>query len=144
VVAEAIAFLAVAQSVVCQLERQPSEFDSAPPRMLLKAGNSRSERQTLDSHPVCGCASAGNYLLHSRWFAEVVMFIMNPMEYEMLREVDALPPGTRRSGRIPVKRSEMRVVANRKDRRAMAKGKPSKGTGKDRRLKRNRGKKKRR
>jgi hypothetical protein len=37
-----------------------------------------------------------------------------------------------------------RTVANREDRRAMAKGKPSKGTGRDKRLKRNRGKKKRR
>lgn len=35
-------------------------------------------------------------------------------------------------------------MPNRKDRRVkMAKGKPSKGTGKDKRLKRNRGKKKR-
>lgn len=59
------------------------------------------------------------------------MFIMNPVG-GMFTEAD-----------VPVK-PHFKLVPNRKDRRAMAKGKPSKGTGKDKRLKRNRGKKKRR
>lgn len=72
------------------------------------------------------------------------MFILNPHEYSLLARHGMLPPGAKESTRVPSEQNPVSVVPNREERRRaerMAKGKPSKGTRKDKRLKRNRRKK---
>lgn len=72
------------------------------------------------------------------------MFIMNSAEYSLLARHGITPPTAKESSRVPSEQSPVTVVPNREDRRRdqrMARGKPSKGTRKDRRLKRNRRKK---
>lgn len=66
------------------------------------------------------------------------MFILNPSEYSLMARHGVLPPGAKESTRVPGEQNPVTVVPNRRDRRVMARGKPSKGTKKDRRLKRNR------
>lgn len=73
------------------------------------------------------------------------MFILNPGEYSLLARHGMLPPGSKESTRVPGEQAPVSVVPNRRDRRRaiqMARGKPKPGGKKDRRLKRNRRRKK--
>jgi hypothetical protein len=62
------------------------------------------------------------------------MFILNKWEYPLSARYGV----AMEYPDVPNERRPRLVLPNRKDRRAMAKGKPSKGTKKDKRLKRNR------